>query len=218
MTRCRRHRGCEAKHGRQCHHLHLRGQGRVRRGSRDAVNGDGPGCVGSRREGAAQPVCVWIFSCDGRLESSLRRRTGPVQQALRRSKSSAKTWWRTSVGTARILRTAWVYSRSAGTSSARRRLNEVARQGRRRRDQIGNPTSPSTSPACSGTQRLARRLPFSLCGGGREQACDRAHATTHIRDPSVGKWGGRAHHPGPTRPRQPLEHSALYASRHQDDQ
>ena len=72
--------------------------------------------------------------------------------------------------------------------------------------------------ASAGTQRLARRLPFSLCGGGREQACDRAHATTHIRDPSVGKWGGRAHHPGPTRPRQPLEHSALYASRHQDDQ
>ena len=59
--------------------------------------------------------------------------------------------------------------------------------------------------ASARTQRIARRLPFSLRGGGLEQAGDGAHAAAHIRDPSFGEWGGRAHHPGPARPRQPRQ-------------
>ena len=51
--------------------------------------------------------------------------------------------------------------------------------------------------ASARTQRLARCLPFSLRGGGLEQAGDGAYLAAHIRDPSLGEWGGRAHHPGP---------------------
>jgi hypothetical protein len=40
------------------------------------------------------------------------------------------------------------------------------------------------------TQRLARRLPFSLRGGWLEQAGDGAHLEAHIRDPSLGERGG----------------------------
>ena len=72
--------------------------------------------------------------------------------------------------------------------------------------------------ASARTQRIARRLPFSLRGGWLEQAGDGAHAAAHIRDPSLGERGGRAHHPGPARPRQPLKHGALHPGRHQDDQ
>src|SRR2546422_4218008 len=31
----------------------------------------------------------------------------------------------------------------------------------------------------------------------RSQAGDGAYLAAHIRDPSLGEWGGRAHHPGP---------------------
>src|SRR4029453_17622627 len=44
--------------------------------------------------------------------------------------------------------------------------------------------------AAARTQRLARCLPFSLRGGGLEQAGDGAHLATHIRDPSLGERGG----------------------------
>ena len=44
------------------------------------------------------------------------------------------------------------------------------------------------------------------------------HTLRHIRDPSLGEWGGRAHHPGPARPCQPREHGTLHPSRHQNDQ
>ena len=40
-------------------------------------------------------------------------------------------------------------------------------------------------------------LPFSLRSGWLEQAGDGAHLAAHIRDPSFGERGGRAHHPGP---------------------
>jgi hypothetical protein len=62
--------------------------------------------------------------------------------------------------------------------------------------------------ACA--QRLARRLPFSQCGRGFEQAGDGAHPATLICYPPIGKRSGRAHHPGPARPRQPCEHGALH--------
>ena len=68
------------------------------------------------------------------------------------------------------------------------------------------------------TQRLACRLPFSPHGGELEKASDGAHAAPHIRDPSSGERGGRAHHPGPARSCQPLKHGALHPGRNQDDQ
>jgi len=64
--------------------------------------------------------------------------------------------------------------------------------------------------ASARAQRLARRLPFSLRGGGLEQAGDGAYLAAHIRDPSVGERGGRAHRPGPARPRQHRKHDALH--------
>ena len=64
----------------------------------------------------------------------------------------------------------------------------------------------------------AQRLPFSLRGGWLEQAGDGAHAAAHICDPSLGERGGRAHHPGLARPRQPRKHGALHPGRHQNDQ
>src|SRR6266511_391878 len=67
-------------------------------------------------------------------------------------------------------------------------------------------------------QRLARCLPFSLRGGGLEQTDDGAHLAAHIRHPSLGERGGRAHHPGPAWPCQPREHGTLHPSRHQNDQ
>ena len=67
-------------------------------------------------------------------------------------------------------------------------------------------------------QRLACCLPFSLRSGWLEQAGDGAHLAAHIRDPSFGERGGRAHHPGPARPRQHLKHDALHTGRHQDHQ
>ncbi len=72
--------------------------------------------------------------------------------------------------------------------------------------------------ASARSQRLACCLPFSLRCGWLEQAGDGAHAAPHLRDPSPGEWGGRAHHPGPARTCQPLEHSALHPGRHQNDQ
>ena len=55
--------------------------------------------------------------------------------------------------------------------------------------------------ASAGTQRIARRLPFSLRCGWLEQTGDGSHLAAHVCDPSLGERGGRAHRPGPARPR-----------------
>jgi hypothetical protein len=62
------------------------------------------------------------------------------------------------------------------------------------------------------TQRIARRLPFGLCGGWLEQASDGAHVAAHIRD------GGADVRIIQVLLGMPASHGALHPGRHPNDQ